>query len=37
MSGFRRFEGAQKYIADDGLLADVNAAIALRRPLLVRG
>lgn len=37
MSGFRRFEGAEKYIADDGLLADVNAAIALQRPLLVRG
>ena len=37
MSGFSRFQGAEKYIADEGLLADVNAAIALRRPLLVRG
>jgi len=37
MTSFRRFEGAQKYIADDGLLSDVNAAIALQRPLLVRG
>jgi MoxR-like ATPase len=32
-----RFEGAARYIADDDLLADVNAAIALGRPLLVRG
>ncbi len=37
MSGFQRFEGGTEYIADDGLLADVNAAIALQRPLLVRG
>lgn len=37
MSGFSRFQGAEKYIADDGLMADVNAAIALKRPLLVRG
>lgn len=34
---FDQFRGAQRYIADDGLLADVNAAIALGRPLLVRG
>jgi MoxR-like ATPase len=34
---FDQFKGAQRYIADDGLLADVNAAIALKRPLLVRG
>ena len=34
---FNRFQGSGKYIADDGLLADVNAAIALERPLLVRG
>ncbi len=34
---FDRFQGSGKYIADDGLLADVNAAIALERPLLVRG
>ncbi len=37
MSSFSRFQGADKYIADDGLMADVNAAIALKRPLLVRG
>ncbi len=32
-----RFEGTARYIADEGLLADVNAAIALGRPLLVKG
>jgi MoxR-like ATPase len=37
MTGFSRFQGAERYIADEGLMADVNAAIALRRPLLVRG
>ena len=37
MSDFERFEGSKKYIADEGLLASVNAAIALERPLLVRG
>jgi MoxR-like ATPase len=37
MSSFSRFKGAEKYIAEDGLMADVNAAIALKRPLLVRG
>lgn len=37
MSGFERFSGASKYIADDDLLAVVNAAIALKRPLLVKG
>jgi MoxR-like ATPase len=31
------FSGTARYIADDGLLADVNAAIALGRPLLVKG
>ena len=34
---FDRFSGASRYIADDVLLSDVNAAIALGRPLLVRG
>lgn len=34
---FDRFTGGQQYIADPGLMADVNAAIALQRPLLVRG
>ncbi|MEN9786993.1 MAG: hypothetical protein RLZZ299_2257 [Pseudomonadota bacterium] len=32
-----RFEGTARYIADEGLLADVNAAVALGRPLLVKG
>lgn len=31
------FAGSTRYIADDGLLADVNAAIVLGRPLLVKG
>lgn len=31
------FQGTRHYIADDSLLADVNAAIALGRPLLVKG
>ena len=34
---FDRFQGAARYIADDTLLSDVNASIALGRPLLVRG
>lgn len=34
---FEQFSGATRYIPDDGLIADVNAAIALERPLLVRG
>ncbi len=37
MTSFERFQGAEKYIADEALLASVNAAIALERPLLVRG
>jgi len=37
VSTFERFSGADKYIADEQLLASVNAAIALERPLLVRG
>jgi len=32
-----RFSGTPRYIADEGLLADVNAAIVLGRPLLVKG
>lgn len=32
-----RFDGSARYIADDTLLADVNAAILLGRPLLVKG
>lgn len=31
------FQGTARYIADDALLADVNAAILLGRPLLVKG
>ncbi len=34
---FDRFDGAARYIADEGLTQVVNAAIALRRPLLVKG
>lgn len=33
----QQFTGTQDYIADDALLADVNAAIVLEKPLLVRG
>ncbi len=31
------FSGSSRYIADEGLLADVNAAIVLGRPLVVKG
>ena len=34
---FDRFSGASRYIADDDLIAAVNAAVALQRPLLVKG
>jgi MoxR-like ATPase len=34
---FRRFEGSARYIADEALVASVNAALALERPLLVKG
>ncbi len=34
---FNRFSGASRYIADDGLRASVDAAIALERPLLIKG
>ena len=37
MTAFNRFAGASRYIADEDLMAAVNAAIALRRPLLVKG
>ncbi len=33
----QQFTGTEEYIADDALLADVNAAIVLEKPLLVRG
>ncbi|HVY62199.1 MAG TPA: MoxR family ATPase [Planctomycetota bacterium] len=34
---FSRFHGTERYIASDPLLASVNAAVALQRPLLVKG
>ena len=34
---FERFAGTASYIADDSLQADVNAAVTLQRPLLVKG
>jgi MoxR-like ATPase len=37
MQSFRRFEGAARYIADDGIMSAVNASLALERPLLVKG
>jgi MoxR-like ATPase len=37
VSSFERFSGSEKYIADEQLMASVNAAIALERPLLIRG
>ena len=37
VSAFDQFHSTKRYIADDGLMADVNCAIALGRPLLVRG
>ncbi|MCB9758836.1 MAG: MoxR family ATPase [Alphaproteobacteria bacterium] len=37
MLDFARFDGASRYIADPDLTAAVNAAVALERPLLVKG
>lgn len=37
MFGFDRFSGTARYIADDSLMSSVNAAVVLRRPLLVKG
>ncbi len=37
MSRFDRFAGSATYIADEGLKEVVNAAVALERPLLVKG
>src|SRR5215813_4300188 len=34
---FRRFRGTTRYLTNDALEAAVNAALALQRPLLVRG
>jgi len=35
--GIEQFAGSARYIADEGLISSVNAAVALERPLLVRG
>jgi len=35
--GFSAFQSSARYIADDALMHVVNAAVALRRPLLVKG
>jgi MoxR-like ATPase len=37
VSEFFRFQGTPTYLTNDGLEAAVNAALALQRPLLVRG
>jgi MoxR-like ATPase len=37
LTGFARFEGTEAYVADPDLMAVVDAAIALGRPLLVKG
>ena len=37
MSDFRRFHGTQTYLTDPALEAAVNCALALERPLLVKG
>ena len=37
MSDTKRFEGTENYVATDDLRVAVNAAIALERPLLVKG
>ncbi|RMG08006.1 MAG: MoxR family ATPase [Planctomycetota bacterium] len=37
MSEFRRFQGTARYLTSEGLEAAVNCALALERPLLVKG
>ena len=37
VESFDRFSGSTRYIADDELIAAVNAAVVLERPLLVKG
>ncbi|TNE86760.1 MAG: MoxR family ATPase [Deltaproteobacteria bacterium] len=37
MTQFARFSGTDRYIADEGLMSSVNAALVLERPLLVKG
>src|SRR6266516_4665874 len=37
MTSFERFRGTERYLANEALIAAVNTALALERPLLVRG
>ncbi|NLE47240.1 MAG: AAA family ATPase, partial [Sandaracinaceae bacterium] len=37
MTEFKRFTGTDRYLTNDSLEASVNCAIALEKPLLVRG
>jgi len=37
MPPFQQFQGTRRYIADEALMASVNAAVTLQRPLLVKG
>src|SRR5580693_8499235 len=37
MSPFKRFHGTDRYLADPALEAAVNCALALERPLLIKG
>src|SRR5215212_6071664 len=37
MTEFRRFRGTDRYLTNDALEAAVNCALALERPLLVKG
>src|SRR6267142_19667 len=37
MSTFLRFRGTERYLTNEALEAAVNAALALERPLLIRG
>lgn len=37
MTAFESFQSNSTYVAEDGLISSVNAAIALERPLLVKG
>ncbi len=37
MTDFARFSGTERYISDPALSQVVNAAITLKRPLLVKG
>src|SRR5690606_27510989 len=37
MTDFRRFQGTERYLTDPALEAAVNCALALERPLLIKG